>query len=89
MYNNKETLTFQDFVNYLHENREIEFSINEEMYFAEPYIVGENKYHYKIWDTNKHACIFQGTLDNLLLFEFPQGYSITENFSYFDFLYIL
>lgn len=89
MSTNEIYVTLQSLLEFLYENREIEFSDRCNSYFAEPIAVGENEYQYRIWDTKKNMCIFQGNPDALISFTFTNGYTIKKNFDAFVFSYIL
>jgi len=73
----------------IYHNREIEFELNGYPYFAEPMTNPPLPLRYAIFDCKARVYIFEGNYEDLLTFQFPSGETLADNFSCFDFLYIL
>lgn len=70
-------------------NREIELSLKSIPYFMQPCTDPPLPICYQIWDVLKQQCIFQGGLNETIVFGFPGGYTLDTDFDEFDILYIL
>ena len=83
-------MTLFELVNYLHQGREIEFSIFERSYFMTPvHFEGRSIEKYRIYDNQNLCYIFEGSGQEILEFQFLPNISFKNALSKFTFDYIL
>ena len=73
----------------LSDNREIEFQLDNHNYLAAPHTDPPLPQRYGILDAAKRKWIFEGTIDELLTFRFPRGYTLNDDLERFTILFIL
>ena len=64
--------------------RELEFHIGENAYF-----IGLSEKQHYIWSEEKQRTIFNGPMELLSVFRFPEGISLERDFEKFIFDYLL
>ena len=82
-------ISFSELLGALDCNREIEFSLCERQYFAAPRTDPPKAQVYAILDVQANTWVFEGSIDDLMRFVFPNGKALGENFDSFSFEYIL
>ena len=86
---NDDKITPGELIEELYVNREIEFDVDGNNYFAHPLTDRPEPCRYAIWSEPLKKRIFEGSIDELFLFQFPEGVTLKENFEAFSFNYIL
>ena len=89
-------MSITEFLNYLHEGREIECHFAEKMYFIQP-CYDKSAQKESIFNICLYYCptheetieLFCGTPEELLNFRFDDKYALEENWSLFNVDYIL
>lgn len=69
-------------------NREVELTLEEVLYFIEPKSSCHDVQQFVVWEVSSHTRVFQGNLQDLLLYSFPNNKSLANHFSSFEILYI-
>lgn len=82
-------ITREYLIEALDDNREIEFSLQNRIYFATPRTNPPSPSCYAVLDSLECKWIFEGSIAELFSFSFPGGFTLNENFGDFDILYIL
>lgn len=84
--------TFDALIRDLSDQREIEFTLDGQRYFATPDLpinrINEDDLYYGVLDVDSKLWIFQGTIQELIEFRFNNS-SFLGNFDDFRFQYIL
>ena len=69
-------------------NREVEFMLDDILYFIEPKPPYQNIQQFSVWEVSSHTRLFLGNLEDLLQYSFPGNRSLAGQFSSFEILYI-
>ena len=88
------TITFEEFEEYIHQGREIEFSFNGRNYFLEPDYEKSIHFYVYIQDSEDKKSggwheVFHGKIEDFLTFKFEGKYLCKENFAKIVLQYIL
>ncbi len=83
-------MTLQNLISYLNEGREIEFSLDKNMFFLAPLYSDEGVLQsYYIYCENTKKDIIVGTLEEILSYEFIPQVSLKSSIDLFSFDFIL
>lgn len=73
----------------IEDNREIEFSLGEHMYFATPLTDPPLSKCYGLLEVSEQKWLFKGRADDLLSFLISPGYTLNDDLEKFNIMYIL
>lgn len=82
-------ISFSELHDALDCNREIEFSLCDRQYFAAPRTEPPQAQVYAILDVQANTWVFEGSIDDMMRFVFPNGKTLGGSFDSFLIEYIL
>lgn len=84
MEKQNEEVMYSEFVEALYRNHEIEMKLLGYSYFLSPFMDGCAENEYAILDVNTRKIIFNGTIEQLVLYPFDEKRTLKANFQDFN-----